>query len=104
LDIGRRDGSGSSVRRGKLTETQQITPYKWVHPTEERWVKNEIGLVGSPTDGATNFWNAKSKHWTRWLGPEHRCVARFNSFSEFNKTEAARHLVCTRRDPPPRLL
>lgn len=29
----------------------------------------------------------KSKHWTRWLGPEHRCVAPFNRFSEFNKAE-----------------
>ena len=24
------------ARMIKLTETQQITPYKWVHPTEER--------------------------------------------------------------------
>jgi putative SOS response-associated peptidase YedK len=29
----------------------------------------------------------KSKHWTRWLGTENRCVVPFNSFSEFNKTE-----------------
>jgi putative SOS response-associated peptidase YedK len=28
-----------------------------------------------------------SKHWTRWLGPEHRCVVPFNSFSELNKAE-----------------
>lgn len=27
------------------------------------------------------------KHWTRWLGPEHRCLVPFNSFSEFNKAE-----------------
>jgi putative SOS response-associated peptidase YedK len=27
----------------------------------------------------------RSKHWTRWLGPEHRCVVPFTSFSEFNK-------------------
>jgi len=24
------------ARMIKLTETRQITPYKWVHPTEER--------------------------------------------------------------------
>jgi putative SOS response-associated peptidase YedK len=29
----------------------------------------------------------KSKHWTRWLGAENRCVVPFNSFSEFNKAE-----------------
>jgi hypothetical protein len=31
--------------------------------------------------------NVKSKHWTRWLGAENRCVAPFNSFSEFIKAE-----------------
>jgi len=31
--------------------------------------------------------NVKSKHWTRWLGVENRCVVPFNSFSEFNKVE-----------------
>jgi putative SOS response-associated peptidase YedK len=40
-----------------------------------------------PDSGTTNIRNVKSKHWTRWLGPEHRCVVPFNSFSEFNKTE-----------------
>ena len=40
-----------------------------------------------PDGGTTNICNVKSKHWTRWLGPEHRCVVPFNSFSEFNKAE-----------------
>src|SRR5580692_10090572 len=40
-----------------------------------------------PDGGTTNIRNVKSKHWTRWLDPEHRCVVPFNSFSEFNKTE-----------------
>ncbi|MHC2407046.1 putative SOS response-associated peptidase YedK [Bradyrhizobium barranii subsp. barranii] len=40
-----------------------------------------------PDGGTTNIRNVKSKHWTRWLGPEHRCVVPFNSFSEFNKEE-----------------
>src|SRR3954462_2439469 len=35
----------------------------------------------------TNIRNVTSKHWTRWLGAEHRCVVPFNSFSEFNKAE-----------------
>lgn len=42
-------------------------------------------------DGAgrrtTNIRNVKSKHWTRWLGAENRCVVPFNSFSEFNKAK-----------------
>jgi putative SOS response-associated peptidase YedK len=40
-----------------------------------------------PDGGTTNIRSVKSKHWTRWLGAEHRCVVPFNSFSEFNKTE-----------------
>jgi putative SOS response-associated peptidase YedK len=40
-----------------------------------------------PDGGTTNIRNVKSKHWTRWLGAENRCVVPFNSFSEFNKTE-----------------
>jgi hypothetical protein len=37
--------------------------------------------------GTTNIRNVKREHWTRWLGPEHRCLVPFNSFSEFNKAE-----------------
>jgi len=40
-----------------------------------------------PDGGTTNIRNVTSKHWTRWLDPEHRCVVPFNSFSEFNKAE-----------------
>jgi putative SOS response-associated peptidase YedK len=40
-----------------------------------------------PDSGTTNIRNVKSKHWSRWLGVEKRCVVPFNSFSEFNKTE-----------------
>jgi putative SOS response-associated peptidase YedK len=40
-----------------------------------------------PDGGTTNIRNVKSKHWTRWLSPEHRCVVPINSFSEFNKAE-----------------
>ncbi len=38
-----------------------------------------------PDSGTTNIRNVKSKHWTRWLGTENRCVVPFTSFSEFNK-------------------
>ena len=34
-----------------------------------------------PDGGTTNIRNVKSKHWTRWLGAENRCVVPFNSFS-----------------------
>jgi putative SOS response-associated peptidase YedK len=40
-----------------------------------------------PDGGTTNIRNVTSKHWTRWLGVENRCVVPFNSFSEFNKKE-----------------
>jgi putative SOS response-associated peptidase YedK len=38
-----------------------------------------------PDTGTTNIRNTSSKHWKPWLGPEHRCVVPFTSFSEFNK-------------------
>lgn len=38
-----------------------------------------------PDSGTTNVRNTSSKHWQRWLTPEHRCVVPFNSFSEFNR-------------------
>jgi putative SOS response-associated peptidase YedK len=44
-------------------------------------------LQMEPDGGTTNIRNLKSKHWTRWLGVENRCVVPFNSFSEFNKAE-----------------
>src|ERR1700689_2869103 len=40
-----------------------------------------------PDGGTTNIRNVKSKHWTRWLGTENRCVVPFTSFSEFNRAE-----------------
>jgi putative SOS response-associated peptidase YedK len=40
-----------------------------------------------PDSGTTNIRNTSSKHWTRWLGVENRCVVPFTSFSEFNKLE-----------------
>ena len=42
-----------------------------------------FALAGKKTDpGVTNVRNAKSPHWRRWLGPEHRCVVPFTSFAE----------------------
>jgi putative SOS response-associated peptidase YedK len=40
-----------------------------------------------PDGGTTNIRNVASAHWKRWLGPQHRCLVPFSSFSEFNKAE-----------------
>ena len=39
-----------------------------------------------PDSGVTNIRNVRSRHWTQWLVPEHRCLVPFTSFSEFNKS------------------
>lgn len=42
-----------------------------------------FALKGRNSDpGVTNIRNTASPHWRRWLGPEHRCVIPFTSFSE----------------------
>lgn len=38
-----------------------------------------------PDGGTTNVRRTDSKHWTRWLGVESRCLVPFTSFSEFNR-------------------
>ena len=38
-----------------------------------------------PDAGVTNIRNSASAHWRPWLGPDHRCVVPFTSFSEFNR-------------------
>ncbi len=41
-------------------------------------------LKGRKTDpGVTNVRNVASPHWRRWLGPDHRCLVPFTSFSEY---------------------
>lgn len=37
-----------------------------------------------PDSGTTNIRNTSSKHWKRWLDPEHRCLVPFTSFSEYD--------------------
>ncbi|SMD13056.1 Putative SOS response-associated peptidase YedK [Rhizobium sp. RU36D] len=46
-----------------------------------------------PDGGTTNVRNTSSKHWTRWLGVEHRCLVPVTSFAEpdpANKLEGGR--------------
>lgn len=47
-----------------------------------------FALKGRTTDpGVTNIRNTKSPHWRRWLGPAHRCLVPFNSFSEYDTVD-----------------
>ncbi|WP_348632770.1 SOS response-associated peptidase family protein [Rhizobium sp. NXC24] len=39
-------------------------------------------LKMGPDGGTTNVRNTNSKHWTRWLGVENRCVVPFSRFAE----------------------
>ncbi|WP_315747573.1 MULTISPECIES: SOS response-associated peptidase [unclassified Bradyrhizobium] len=40
-----------------------------------------------PDSGTTNIRNVASKHWKRWLGPDHRCLVPFTSFSEYDEVD-----------------
>lgn len=44
-------------------------------------------LKNEPDNGTTNVRNTASRHWTRWLGPENRCLVPFNAFSEPGYTD-----------------
>ncbi|WP_137157438.1 SOS response-associated peptidase [Rhizobium sp. FKL33] len=53
----------------------------------------EALLKMEPDGGTTNVRNTASKHWTRWLGVEHRCLVPVTSFAEpdpANKPEGGR--------------
>ncbi|KFB10853.1 SOS response-associated peptidase [Nitratireductor basaltis] len=39
-------------------------------------------LKMEPDSGTTNVRNTNSRHWKRWLTPEHRCLVPFTSFAE----------------------
>lgn len=40
-----------------------------------------------PDGRTTNIRNVNSSHWKRWLGPEHRCLVPFTSFSEYDTVD-----------------
>ena len=53
---------------------------------ELEWSKMRWGLPGPPQFGSapvTNIRNIKSPHWRPLLGPQHRCLAPFTAFSEY---------------------
>ncbi len=69
------------VRNGDDGE-RELTMMRWGMPSPQ------FVLKGRKTDrGVTNVRNVKSPHWRRWLGPEHRCVVPFTSFSEYDTIE-----------------
>lgn len=41
---------------------------------------------GKPDTGVTNIRNTESRHWQRWLGPEHRCLVPWTTFCEWENT------------------
>ena len=50
-------------------------------------------LTTEPDGGTTNIRNTTSRHWTRWLGVEQRCVVPVTRFAEpdpANKIEGGR--------------
>ena len=50
---------------------------RWGMPTPPQY------LVGKRIDpGVTNIRRVNSSHWRGWLGPAHRCLVPFTSFSE----------------------
>jgi len=75
------DYAAPIVRQTEAGE-RELVQARWGMPSPQ------FALAGKKTDpGGTNIRNTKSPHWRRWLGPEHRCLVPFTSFSEFNKTE-----------------
>jgi putative SOS response-associated peptidase YedK len=51
-----------------------------------------------PDVGTTNIRNVNSSHWKRWLGPDHRCLAPFTSFSEYDTIDGKKTPVWFARD------
>lgn len=61
---------------------RELAMARWGMPSPKR------ALEGRATDpGVTNIRNVNSPHWRRWLGPEHRCLVPFTSFSEYDTIE-----------------
>lgn len=57
-----------------------------------------------PDSGTTNIRNVSSVHWTRWLGPDNRCLVPFTSFSEYDTIEGKKVPVWFATDESRRLL
>jgi putative SOS response-associated peptidase YedK len=69
------DYAAPIVRNGP--DGRELVLARWGMPSPA------FALKGRNSDpGITNVRNVASPHWRRWLGPEHRCLVPFTSFSE----------------------
>jgi putative SOS response-associated peptidase YedK len=96
------DRHGPIVRNG-LDGERELVRVRWGLPssqyalmeaTKKRAAKLEAKgktvdfaemLKMEPDAGTTNVRRVDSKHWTRWLGVENRCVVPITSFAEWDK-------------------
>lgn len=61
---------------------RELALARWGMPSPRFAIENK------KTDpGVTNIRNTQSAHWRRWLGPEHRCLVPFTSFSEYDTVD-----------------
>lgn len=75
------DYSAPIVRTGP-DGAREISMGRWGMPSPQ------FALKGRTTDpGVTNIRNVASPHWRRWLGPAHRCLVPFTSFSEYDTVD-----------------
>ena len=75
------DYSAPIVRTGADGE-RELVMARWGMPSPA------FALKGRTTDpGVTNIRNTSSPHWRRWLGPPHRCLVPFTSFSEYDTVD-----------------
>ncbi|WP_062015827.1 SOS response-associated peptidase [Aureimonas sp. AU4] len=85
------DASAPILREG--LDGRELALARWGMPSPS------FALKGRTTDpGVTNIRNTASPHWRRWLGPAHRCLVPFNSFSEYDTVDGHKVPVWFARD------
>ena len=74
------------VRWGLPTSQQALFQAATRRADKLRAKGNDVDFIElirmEPDSGVTNVRNTSSKHWTRWLGIENRCVVPFTRFAE----------------------
>ncbi|MBB3951705.1 SOS response-associated peptidase [Aureimonas jatrophae] len=85
------DANAPILREGP--DGRELVLARWGMPSPS------FALKGRATDpGVTNIRNTASPHWRRWLGPAHRCLVPFNSFSEYDTVDGRKVPVWFARD------
>lgn len=95
------DSMGPIVRNGPDGQ-RELVRNRWGMPSSQRAIydaaakrADKLRAKGKPVDfdellrmepdsGTTNIRNLNSKHWSRWLGVESRCVVPMTGFSEWD--------------------